>query len=233
MDTSHRTGESGGTPHKTRGSGGTQDGAGGSRGGSPHRTGVPARCSSPCARCACQVEAVISRHREELLAERYRFNMGLLMGEWGQRGPWALIPSCLVSRPPPGFLCHPAGGVGAPPALGVHPGAAGPGFGTGSPGQTPSPRAPRPCCAPPCRGGAQPAAVGGREEHQERGGSAGGCPSPGAVGPGTARPAWVWGRLRVTGLPSGPGALHGDVFFPRCCICWDQRQKQTWKRNQR
>uniref|UniRef100_A0A8B9EJ12 glutamine--tRNA ligase n=1 Tax=Anser cygnoides TaxID=8845 RepID=A0A8B9EJ12_ANSCY len=35
------------------------------------------------------VEAVISRHREELLAERYRFNMGLLMGEARSRLQWA------------------------------------------------------------------------------------------------------------------------------------------------
>lgn len=138
MDTSHGAGESGGTPHRTRGSGGTQDGAGGSGGGSPHRTGVPARRSAPCGRCARQVEAVISRHREELLAERYRFNMGLLMGERGQRGPCALIPSCLVSRPPPGFLWCPAGGAGAPSALRVHPGAAGPGFGAGNPGPSPT-----------------------------------------------------------------------------------------------
>lgn len=28
-----------------------------------------------------QVEAAINRHRPQLLEERYRFNMGLLMGE--------------------------------------------------------------------------------------------------------------------------------------------------------
>ncbi|NWY00040.1 SYQ ligase, partial [Nothoprocta ornata] len=35
------------------------------------------------------VEAVVSRHRAELLAERYRFNMGLLMGEARSRLRWA------------------------------------------------------------------------------------------------------------------------------------------------
>ncbi|NWX20656.1 SYQ ligase, partial [Aegotheles bennettii] len=35
------------------------------------------------------VEAVISEHRAELLAERYRFNMGLLMGEARSRLRWA------------------------------------------------------------------------------------------------------------------------------------------------
>lgn len=231
MDASHGAGESGGTPRRTRGSGGTQDGAGGSGGGSPHRTGVPARRSAPCGRCARQVEAVISRHREELLAERYRFNMGLLMGEWGQRGPCTLIPSCLVSRPPPGFLWCPAGGAGAPSALRVHPGAAGPGFGAGNPGPSPT------LCSP--LQGRHAAGCSGRTGRASRTRwicrwvRVGHCPSPGAVGPGTARPAWVRGRLRVTGLPSGPGVLYRDVFFLRCCICWDQRRKQTWKRNQR
>ncbi|OXB66236.1 hypothetical protein ASZ78_000661 [Callipepla squamata] len=35
------------------------------------------------------VEAVVSRHREELLAERYRFNTGLLMAEARSRLQWA------------------------------------------------------------------------------------------------------------------------------------------------
>ncbi|XP_006036689.1 glutamine--tRNA ligase [Alligator sinensis] len=35
------------------------------------------------------VEAAISKHRAELLAERYRFNMGLLMGEARSRLKWA------------------------------------------------------------------------------------------------------------------------------------------------
>lgn len=37
---------------------------------------------TPVPLCCSQVEAVISKHRAELLAERYHFNMGLLMGEW-------------------------------------------------------------------------------------------------------------------------------------------------------
>lgn len=41
---------------------------------------LPAQLPGP------QVEAVVSRHREELLAERYRFNTGLLMGECGAGG---------------------------------------------------------------------------------------------------------------------------------------------------
>lgn len=42
--------------------------------------------SPPCPCPAAQVEAVIGEHRAELLAERYHFNMGLLMGECGARG---------------------------------------------------------------------------------------------------------------------------------------------------
>lgn len=107
-----------------------------------------------------------------------------------------------MSCPPLGFHSpwHPAIGAGAPPVPWVYPGAAGPGVDAGSPGQTS--RAPRPRCAPPCRGGAQPAAVGGREEHQERGGPAGGCES------GTACPLSVWGQghLVLGGCGTGRGS---------------------------
>lgn len=51
---------------------------------------------SLCPCLAPQVEAVISEHRAELLAERYHFNMGLLMGECGARGS-----SCLALPAPP------------------------------------------------------------------------------------------------------------------------------------
>lgn len=56
-------------------------------GDSPGDTGlVPAvllpALLTPVSLCCSQVEAVISKHRAELLAERYHFNMGLLMGEW-------------------------------------------------------------------------------------------------------------------------------------------------------
>lgn len=43
---------------------------------------APACLAHPVSLCCSQVEAVISKHRAELLAERYHFNMGLLMGEW-------------------------------------------------------------------------------------------------------------------------------------------------------
>lgn len=123
-----------------------------------------------------QVEAVVSRHREELLAERYHFNTGLLMGECGA------------------------------------------GDGGGAGGLLVAPRAaPHTVC--PNSGGAEPAAVGGWEEHQERGGSAGGC--------------WALRHNAPLGRP-GYGTPRQTTFIPpRCCICWDQRQKLIWKRNQR
>lgn len=56
------------------------------RAGSP-RCHAPLLPPSPLRPCpAPQVEAVISKHRAELLAERYHFNMGLLMGECGALG---------------------------------------------------------------------------------------------------------------------------------------------------
>lgn len=47
--------------------------------------------------CCSQVEAVISKHRAELLAERYHFNMGLLMGEWWHRGSPCLVLGAVTS----------------------------------------------------------------------------------------------------------------------------------------
>lgn len=44
---------------------------------------LPPASLTPMSLSPPQVEAVISEHRAELLAERYRFNMGLLMGECG------------------------------------------------------------------------------------------------------------------------------------------------------
>lgn len=46
-----------------------------------------------------QVEAAINRHRPQLLEERYRFNMGLLMGEQGL-GQWTMLFSLVI----PSFL---------------------------------------------------------------------------------------------------------------------------------
>uniref|UniRef100_A0A8C7EAH5 Glutaminyl-tRNA synthetase class Ib non-specific RNA-binding domain-containing protein n=1 Tax=Nothoprocta perdicaria TaxID=30464 RepID=A0A8C7EAH5_NOTPE len=49
-----------------------------------------------------QVEAVVSRHRAELLAERYRFNMGLLMGErCGTRYRYCRVPALRAPPLPP------------------------------------------------------------------------------------------------------------------------------------
>lgn len=47
---------------------------------------LPPASLTPVSLCCSQVEAVISKHRAELLAERYHFNLGLLMGEWGHQG---------------------------------------------------------------------------------------------------------------------------------------------------
>lgn len=66
------------------------------RAGSPWRhASPPALLTPPCPCPAAQVEAVIGEHRAELLAERYHFNMGLLMGECGARG------QPLPGTPPP------------------------------------------------------------------------------------------------------------------------------------
>ena len=56
------------------------------RAGSPWRHAPRLPRSPPCPGPAPQVEAVIGEHRAELLAERYHFNMGLLMGECGAPG---------------------------------------------------------------------------------------------------------------------------------------------------
>lgn len=246
---------------------------------------------------------MIGKHRAELLVERYRFNMGLLMGECGAQGqplpgaPTPLDPesqlfavgcpgpSCCIAVPQPTrrrgdvLPCPPRGqGCGWQPPV-VPCARDGPGARAASscwlrrPASAALAEAPRaglcpsPTGCPVRRGGAEPAAVGGWEDHQERGGPAGGlrgqrvrccsgwcpmsvpcpvwdllaCPMRGP-GAGDSLP-WV-GAGRVRGVTAGQGHLqalgHREPFlllsvslFSRCCICWDQRQKLTWKRNQR
>lgn len=116
--------------------------------------------------------------------------------------------------------------------------------------------------------------MGGRKDHQERGGPAGGCEGRGLGAAWGCVPCWVllgvvfpvgsvWDLLacpaggssardclpwvgvgRVRGVTAGQGHLkalgHQEPFlllsvslFSRCCICWGQRQKLTWKRSQR
>lgn len=67
------------------------------------------------------------------------------------------------------------------------------------------------------------------------------CPAGGS----SARDCLPWvGVGRVRGVTAGQGHLkalgHQEPFlllsvslFSRCCICWGQRQKLTWKRSQR
>jgi len=193
------------------------DGARGARDGlAAPAVALPTQPRAPCP--APQVEAVIGEHRAELLAERYHFNMGLLMGECGAAGqpppaaPAARHPGsqsfaagCPGSCPPEagGTSCHvpdasravggshPWGpeepwGEGLPPAAVAEAPWAGP--------------CPSPTGCPVRRGGAEPVAVGGREDRQERGGPAGGCEGS---GPGAAR-----GGVCVDAVPGvGPAGL--------------------------
>lgn len=71
---------------------------------------LPPASLTPVSLSPPQVEAVISEHRAELLAERYRFNMGLLMGECGAPGqplPGSPAPPHPASQPfAMGFPSH-------------------------------------------------------------------------------------------------------------------------------
>lgn len=172
--------------------------------------------SPPCHGPAPQVEAVIGEHRAELLAERYHFNMGLLMGECGAPGqplpgtpapldpesqPFAVGcpgPSCCIAASQPTrrrgdvLPCPPRRrGCGwQPPVVPCARGSPGARAASGrwlrrpaSAALAEAPRAgpcPSPTGCPVRRGGAEPAAVGGREDHQERGGPAGGCEGSGS-----------------------------------------------------